>query len=90
MSHEKRVSDLEIAQIFVMSTLDKPLQMHHENMFAHEIFDSLKALFSELSHSARYRLTKRFFDTKMTKGRKMDDYVLMMKGYIDKLSQLNI
>ena len=59
-------------------------------MSVHEIFDSLKALFGEQSRSARYELSKKLFNTKMTKGQKVDDYVLMMKGYIDRLAKLDV
>ena len=90
VAYRKWAADLEIAQVFVLSTLDKQLQRQHESMSVHEIFESLKALFGEQSRSTRYETTKKLFNTKMQKGQKVDDYVLMMKGYIDKLASLDV
>lgn len=86
----KYIDDSTLAQCYMLGSMTPELQRQHEKMDARSILLHVRKLFEEQGRTQRYEISKSLFRARMTEGTPVQNHVLKMIEWIEKLTGLGI
>ncbi|KAJ8478076.1 hypothetical protein OPV22_021803 [Ensete ventricosum] len=86
----KYIDDSTLAKCYILVSMTLELQRQHESMDADSILLHLRQLFEKHGITQRYEIYKKFFQARMTEGTSVENHVLKMIEWIEKLTGLGI
>ena len=86
----KYIDDSTLAQCYMLGSMTPELQRQHEKMDARSILLLVCKLFEEQGRTQRYEISKSLFRAWMTEGTLVQNHVLKMIEWIEKLTGLGI
>ena len=84
----KYIDDSTLAQCYMLGSMTLELQRQHEIMDARFILLHVRKLFEEQGRTQRYEISKNLFRARMTEGTPVQNHVLKMFEWIEKLTGL--
>ena len=76
---------------YILASISNDLQQQHEDMrTVREMLVHLPELYDEQSHTARFKIFRRFFRVKMHDGQAVKDHCLTMIKDIEELQKLGM
>ena len=83
-SYERWIQANNKARAYMLASMSDMLRLKHERMeTAIEIMDSLQNMFRKQSEQSRHEATRKYMNTKISKGTPVRDHVLNMANYIN-------
>ena len=86
----KYIDDSTLAQCYMLGSMTPELQRQHEKMDARSILLHVRKLFEEQGRTQRYEISKSLFRARMTEGTPVQNHVLKMIEWIEKLTGLGM
>ncbi|KAJ8458195.1 hypothetical protein OPV22_031121 [Ensete ventricosum] len=86
----KYIDDSTLAKCYMLASMTPELQRQHESMDANSILFHLCQLFEKQGRTQRHEIYKKHFQARMTEGTSVENHVLKMIEWIEKLTGLGI
>lgn len=86
----KHKDDAEQVQCIMLAAMVPELRKQHKDLDAYEIMLRLRTLYSERARHERYEISRKLFRCRMSEGTLVENHVVKMIGYIERLAQLNL
>ncbi|KAJ8477860.1 hypothetical protein OPV22_021587 [Ensete ventricosum] len=84
------IDDFTLAKCYMLASMTPKLQRQHEGMDVDSILLHLRQLFEKQGRGQTYEISKRLFQARMTEGTSVENHVIKMIEWIEKLTGLGI
>src|SRR3954463_3269401 len=83
-----KTDDYNLVQSGMLYSMEAELQKRFKRMGAYDIITDLKAVFAPQARAERYEAYEAFFSAKMDEHRSVNEHVVKMSGYVQRLNAL--